>query len=264
MEAFYFRMSKRFTETSKWENPWFRKLSPRLKCLWQFFCDRCDQAGVLDVDWDLASFQIGEKVSAKDVTAFAGRVQVLKSGKVWVLSFIDFQYGQLSETCPAHKPVLRTIKKHSSDTLAIPFQYPIDTLSNRVQEEEEEEEEEKEEEKDGIESAERKGQPELIFPSDWSEARKETMRTWSQYKREKGQRYKQTGWQALLKAHSQLSDEELAEWVEGSMARNYAGIFAPSGNTQPQTPRGMKAHNVTTDEDGTTFYSGFGSRPVQQ
>ena len=54
---------KRFTETTKWTvNPWFRKLPARLKCLWMFFLDSCDAAGVIEPDWELISFQIGEPV----------------------------------------------------------------------------------------------------------------------------------------------------------------------------------------------------------
>ena len=132
-------MSKRFTATEKWDKPWFRKLAPRLKCLWQFLCDRCDQAGVIEIDWELASFQVGEDVSADDLAAFDGKIVTLKDGKLWLKTFIEFQYGNLSETCPAHKPVFRAIEKHS---LLIGYQYPI----GRLQEEEEEKEEEKEEE----------------------------------------------------------------------------------------------------------------------
>jgi len=137
-------MSKRFTATEKWDKSWFRKLPPRLKCLWQFFCDRCDQSGVLDMDWELASFQIGEDVSPADVAGFEDRVYALNGSKLWIPSFVEFQYGVLSPTCPAHKPVFRSIQKQFPNGYPIPYQYPI----NRLQEEEEEKEEEKEAEED--------------------------------------------------------------------------------------------------------------------
>lgn len=142
-------MSKRFTATEKWDKPWYRRLPSRLKCLWQFFCDRCDQAGVIEMDWELASFQIGEDVSASDLSYFADQIQEIGSGKLWLKAFVEFQYGKLSETCPAHKPVIRSIQKHFGDTNKIGYQYPI----GRVQEEEEEMDKEKEE----VKETEKKG-----------------------------------------------------------------------------------------------------------
>lgn len=155
-------MSKRFTATEKWDKAWYRKLSPRMKCLWQFLCDRCDQSGVLDMDWDLASFQIGEEVSFPDLNAFGERVQVLKGGTLWIPSFIEFQYGKLSDTCPAHKPVIRSLCKHFPSTNKIGYQYPIGNL----QEEEEEKETEEEKEVEGEREGRKKVTPPVWNPSE--------------------------------------------------------------------------------------------------
>jgi hypothetical protein len=46
--GFLFVSLKRFTETTKWADPWFRKLPLRLKSLWHWLCDTCDMAGVLE------------------------------------------------------------------------------------------------------------------------------------------------------------------------------------------------------------------------
>lgn len=151
-------MSKRFTATEKWDKSWFRKLPPRLKCLWQFICDRCDQSGVIEIDWELAAFQIGEAVANEDLSQFEGRIHPLNGQKLWVPSFVEFQYGALSESCPAHKPVFRSIQKQFPKGYPIGYQYPI----NRVQEEEEEKEEVKETE----EETEKEGKkPKLWNPS---------------------------------------------------------------------------------------------------
>jgi len=139
---------KRFTAAEKWDKAWFRKLSPKIKCLWLFLCDRCDQAGVIDIDWDLASFQIGEKVSKADLPKFENRIVTLPSGSIWIPSFVEFQYGKLSDGCPAHKPIRRAIEKHFPNGYPIGYQYPIDTL----QEEEEEKEEEQDKKKKGKEN----------------------------------------------------------------------------------------------------------------
>lgn len=171
-------MSKRFTATEKWDKSWFRKLPPRLKCLWQFFCDRCDQSGVLDMDWELASFQIGEDVSPADVAGFEDRVYSLNGSKLWIPSFVEFQYGVLSLTCPAHKPVFRSIQKQFPNGYPIPYQYPI----NRVQEEEEDKEEEKEEvevkEKEGGKRNAWNPSPEQLTAGSWFHRRPTT--PWSE------------------------------------------------------------------------------------
>ena len=54
-----FCIMKRFTETNKWEDPWFRKLKPEMKLLWSWLLDSCDNAGIIDADIELAAFQIG-------------------------------------------------------------------------------------------------------------------------------------------------------------------------------------------------------------
>jgi hypothetical protein len=118
---------KRFTETSKWSDPWFRSLSPEAKLLWLWLCDSCDYAGVIEPDFALASFQIGQGLDIDlDVLAELGdRVLKLPSGKLILPAFIGFQYGQLSRDCRPHKPVFRDLERHGLDTL-------LDTLLDRV------------------------------------------------------------------------------------------------------------------------------------
>lgn len=149
-------MSKRFTETEKWRDAWFRKLTPTQKCLWQYLVDNCDQAGVIDIDWELASFQIGAKVSDKDLPAFDRQVLQLDSGKLWVCSFVRFQYGMISRDCKPHAPVFKAIERHS-----IPFEslyanspkaiegYPVgfQRLQDKEKEKDKEEDKDKESEK---------------------------------------------------------------------------------------------------------------------
>jgi hypothetical protein len=132
---------KRFTATEKWQDGWYRKLRPALKCLWQYLCDNCDPAGVIEPDWELVSFQIGEAVGGDDLAGFGGRVVPFGERKLQILGFIDFQYGQLSKDCKAHIPIFRALEKHR---LPIPSPKAIHSL----QEEEEEEDKEREKEKD--------------------------------------------------------------------------------------------------------------------
>lgn len=138
---------KRFTETQKWEDPWFRKLKPELKLLWQWLLDRCDNAGVIDPDIELASFQIGYQYPMDTLLAFKERVVKLGCGKHFIPKFIQFQYGQLSTDCKAHKPIFMSLQKHSVAGDLIGYQYPIGTLQEKETATEQVKDKEKEKEK---------------------------------------------------------------------------------------------------------------------
>jgi hypothetical protein len=103
---------KRFTETSKWEDQWFRKLPPNAKLFWDWICSKCDHAGVIEPDYDLAGFQIGCDITPQILEHFEGRIEKLESGKLFILKFIQFQYGKLSRTCKPHIPVFTALEKH--------------------------------------------------------------------------------------------------------------------------------------------------------
>lgn len=92
-------MSKRLTETEKWSDRWFRRLSSTQKLGWLYLLDVCDCAGVAQIDDDLSEFQIGCRVDWPSlVAASEGRIEELPNGKLHVLRFIDFQYGNLDYT----------------------------------------------------------------------------------------------------------------------------------------------------------------------
>lgn len=84
---------KRFTETGKWDDPWFGELSSTAKLLWMFLCDNCDHAGVWEVNRRLADFKIGTPIAWADAAAWFGdRVRVLDGGQKWLLpKFVKFQ-----------------------------------------------------------------------------------------------------------------------------------------------------------------------------
>ena len=107
-----FERMKRFTETQKWDDPWFRRLSPELKLLWQWLLDHCDNAGIIDPDLELASFQIGYPKGIHTLSDIGERVVKLPCGKYFIPKFIPFQYGTLSVDCRAHGPVFQSLEKH--------------------------------------------------------------------------------------------------------------------------------------------------------
>lgn len=52
-------MTRRFTETNKWEDKWYRKLPLAARELFNFLCDKCDVAGFWQVDLETAAFFVG-------------------------------------------------------------------------------------------------------------------------------------------------------------------------------------------------------------
>lgn len=115
-------MAKRFTDTDIWKKPWFRKLSPKLKCAWKFIVDNCDHAGLFELDAELMSFQIGEEIDKDEIVkVFGERLNEYKPGKFFIQGFVDFQYGELKETNNAHKSVIAKLAKSGAcEPLKIP------------------------------------------------------------------------------------------------------------------------------------------------
>ena len=124
---------KRFTETTKWSDPWFRRLSPAAKLLWLYLCDNCDQAGVIDLDSEVASVHIGATVDERVIEGLGNRVVTLPCGKLFIPQFIKFQHGTPSKECKAHNPVFVSIEKYSLDRVMEELGKGMDTLHRRVQ-----------------------------------------------------------------------------------------------------------------------------------
>lgn len=141
---------KRFTETTKWEKVWFRKLPPEYKCFWYYLTEHCDVAGVWEVDLELVHTFIGKKVELNVALNLFNngkkRVIVLENGDWYLPDYIPFQCGELSITCPAHKPVFKLLQKHNlpnrvSNTL-------LNTLHEKEKDTEKDKENETEQEKE--------------------------------------------------------------------------------------------------------------------
>lgn len=141
---------KRFTETGKWLDTWYKRLEPRLKLLYQYILDTCDHSGVFEFDPETASTLIGMPVENKDLHRFGDdRIAHLRGEKWVVVKFIRFQFGELSVQCRPHKVVFDAIKKNG---LKYPTEYPIQAVSGTAQDKDKE----KDQDKDGKGSAEGK------------------------------------------------------------------------------------------------------------
>jgi len=145
---------KRFTETLKWDDGWFRRLSPAAKLLWQWLCDKCDSAGVIEPDLELASFQIGMPITENEIGEFGDRAVRINGGKIHLPKFIEFQYGTPSRDCKAHRPIFLSLEKHfpqaSQQRVSKGYSNPLDTVQEKEKEKVTEKEEAKEQRAGGI------------------------------------------------------------------------------------------------------------------
>lgn len=107
-------MAKRFTATDKWDDPWFGSLSITEKLFWTYLCDKCDHAGIWQVNWPLVNFHIPGYTF--DPLPFAGRIVVLSPQKLYLPKFVTFQYGQLNPDNRTHQSVIRILAKEGAST----------------------------------------------------------------------------------------------------------------------------------------------------
>jgi hypothetical protein len=113
-------MSKRFTDTNKYKKPFIRGLQGPYKLLWDYLYHDCDNAGIWIVDFDIAQIYVGKDmpVNKEDALKYFNqgeqRIIELDGGTKWfIVPFIGFQYGQLSENNRAHNSVIMTLVKYN-------------------------------------------------------------------------------------------------------------------------------------------------------
>lgn len=116
-------MAKRFTDTSKWDKGKYSSLSLEMKLVWIYLCDKCDHAGVWDINMPLLSFQVGSNISLEDLLNGLGSWVEKHDDKLLLKDFVDFQYGKLNPDNRVHQSVLNRIEKLApSKVLTSPFQ----------------------------------------------------------------------------------------------------------------------------------------------
>ena len=110
-------MSKRFTETDKWSDPWYRKLNPVQKCLFSYCCDNCNNAGFIEIDLEAWAFPIS--CSIKDLEGAwqgLGRGLLVADGWAFVRNFLKHQkhLPLMPEKNPAHRQIVAFFNEQSS------------------------------------------------------------------------------------------------------------------------------------------------------
>lgn len=112
-------MAKRFTDTEKWKKGFIRSLPPSYKLLWLYMLDDCDNAGVWQVEVEVASIRIGTKLNEKEaLKLFGDTVISFDSGTKWFIKeFVKFQQGvnhiaELNSNSNPHKSILRLVEQY--------------------------------------------------------------------------------------------------------------------------------------------------------
>ena len=112
-------MTRRFTETEKWDDPWFWRLTDKTKILFSFLCDKVDQGGFFKWDSGLVAMKtrlkesvviksLQELLDAKDVD---DKLKVfMRGGYIYLHSHVKVQDPNgLSVTNTAHMGVLKRL-----------------------------------------------------------------------------------------------------------------------------------------------------------
>lgn len=147
-------MAKRFTDTNKYKKPFIRNLPAAYKLLWDFLYHDCDHAGVWIVDFAVAQMYIGTDAPIKKEKAIElfnsdeVRIVEIDNNKKWFIpSFLEFQYGRLSEKNRAHINVISILKKFdllNKDLTLKNFPKPLTSPLQGAKEQEQEVEQEQE------------------------------------------------------------------------------------------------------------------------
>ena len=104
-------MAKRFIDTKIWDKAWFRKLKPETKLLWIYMLTKCDHAGILDGDWEAASFFIGSKINDRRLPSIIKDKMVpIDDDQYFIPSFVEYQYGQLRSNSRPHLSVIKRLE----------------------------------------------------------------------------------------------------------------------------------------------------------
>lgn len=92
-------MAKRFTDSKKWKDEWFRMLPLKARLAWIYLCDECEFYGVWKSDFGLASYQLGYQVTQKILTEWFGdRLYFFDTDKVLIVKFFEFQFAGCKDT----------------------------------------------------------------------------------------------------------------------------------------------------------------------
>lgn len=78
-----------------------------------YIVDDCDHAGVWQVDFEVARIRTGQDVNYETAQRlFAEKIFIIEKFKWFIIDFVPFQYGELSEKNRLHVSVLSVLSKY--------------------------------------------------------------------------------------------------------------------------------------------------------
>lgn len=104
---------KRFTETDKWRDPWFRSLTAPSKLVFFYILDHCNNAGFHELDKELMVIMTGMKKEHVDGALMGLKRAIIGpcEGWYWVRRFLRHQKNdELNPANPAHKQIITLLR----------------------------------------------------------------------------------------------------------------------------------------------------------
>lgn len=134
------------TVTEKWSDPWFLKLTPQSKLVFDYLCDNCDHVGIWKVNYESLRYCCGfsEKVNVEkhieelnEVARKIGeedKVEWMPGKKsVWVCNFIKVQYGgMLHVKSSMHRTLFREMGRYFSKSVSKGFGALLKFYENEI------------------------------------------------------------------------------------------------------------------------------------
>lgn len=113
---------KRFSETEKWDDPWFQDLQPPAKLLFLFIIDRCNNAGFLEVnEGGIIHHTKMEPRALEAAWKSLTKGIIVREGWAWVRRFLRHQKNEnLNPLNPAHRQILTLLSDQSKRFVGVP------------------------------------------------------------------------------------------------------------------------------------------------
>jgi hypothetical protein len=104
-------MAQRFTDSEKWNDPWFSELSNDHKVVWIYLLDYCNNAGIFKLNLKLINYNCNTNLTVEEfIRVFKKRITIVNEETYLINKFCQFQYG-VNFLDNRSKPIMSAIKK---------------------------------------------------------------------------------------------------------------------------------------------------------
>lgn len=265
-------MGKRFTCTEKWKKPFIKSLKPSYKLLWLYILDDCDNAGIWQVDIEVAELRVGEKLNITEALHFfSDKIVLLEDGSKWFIpSFVEFQYPSgLSENNRAHTNILKSLYKYESQIKPLakvaqaPYK-PLEHLAHGAMDMDKEQDMDMEQDKEQEQDKDTMPKIQILLPFE-SDEFKNSWELWKDYKSKEFKfKYKtpQSEQASLMQLAKMAngSEDNAKKIINQSMANGWKGFFELKNNENANTKtyQARTSNQVTNEQLNESLAKRFG------